>query len=49
MKEYEIVIKVSYDRFGGRSLSFVSPADAEEGIIKDVIKLLNSHIGTDEK
>jgi len=31
MKEYEIIIKVSYDQFGERSLSFVSPADAEEG------------------
>ena len=43
MKEYEIIIKVSYNRFGERSLSFVSPADAEEGIIKDIINLLESH------
>lgn len=47
MKEYEIIIKVSYDRFGERSLSFVSPADAEEGILEDIIKLLNSHCGHD--
>lgn len=43
LTQYSLTINVSYDNFGERSLSFVSPADAEEGIIKDIINLLESH------
>lgn len=43
MKDYEITIKVSYDRHGERSLSFVTDTMAEEGIIDDIINLLESH------
>lgn len=48
MKEYEIIIKVSYDRFGERSLTMESPVPAEKGIVKDIFKLLNSYIDGNE-
>lgn len=47
MKEYEIIIKVSYDRFGERSLRIDSPVPAEKGIVKDIVKLLNSYLEND--
>lgn len=44
LTQYSLTINVSYDNFGERSLSIDSPVPAEKGIVKDIVKLLNSYI-----
>ena len=42
LTQYSLTINVSYDNFGERSLT--SPVPAEKGIVKDIVKLLNSYL-----
>ena len=44
LTQYSLTINVSYDNFGERSLRIDSPVPAEKGIVKDIVKLLNSYI-----
>lgn len=44
LTQYSLTINVSYDNFGERSLSIDSPVPAEKGIVKDIVKLLNSYL-----
>ena len=42
-----LTINVSYDNFGERSLRIDSPVPAEKGIVKDIVRLLNSYLEHD--
>lgn len=44
LTQYSLTINVSYDNFGERSLRIDSPVPAEKGIVKDIVKLLNSYL-----
>lgn len=44
LTQYSLTINVSYDNFGERSLTMESPVPAEKGIVKDIVKLLNSYL-----
>ena len=44
LTQYRIIINVTCDHFGERSLTMESPVPAEKGIVKDIIKLLNSYL-----
>ena len=48
LTQYSLTINVSYDNFGERSLRIDSPVPAEKGIVKDIVKLLNSYIDGNE-
>ena len=48
LTQYSLTINVSYDNFGERSLHIDSPVPAEKGIVKDIVKLLNSYIDGNE-
>ena len=47
LTQYSLTINVSYDNFGERSLTMESPVPAENGIVKDIVKLLNSYLDGD--
>ena len=47
LTQYSLTINVSYDNFGERSLTMESPVPAEKGIVKDIVKLLNSYLEND--
>ena len=47
LTQYSLTINVSYDNFGERSLRIDSPVPAEKGIVKDIVKLLNSYLEND--
>ena len=47
LTQYSVTINVSYDNFGERSLRIDSPVPAEKGIVKDIVKLLNSYLEND--
>lgn len=47
LTQYSLTINVSYDNFGERSLSIDSPVPAENGIVRDIVKLLNSYLEND--
>ena len=44
---FVIVLIFLADNFGERSLSIDSPVPAEKGIVKDIVKLLNSYLEHD--
>lgn len=46
MTDYRIIINVCHDKFGRPLLSFESEPNtpAEKGIVKDIVKLLNSYL-----
>ena len=47
LTQYSLTINVSYDNFGELSLHIDSPVPAEKGIVKDIVKLLNSYLEND--
>lgn len=47
LTQYSLTINVSYDNFGERSLRIDSPVPAEKGVVKDIVKLLNSYLEND--
>lgn len=47
LTQYSVTINVTYDDFGERSLRIDSPVPAEKGIVKDIVKLLNSYLEND--
>lgn len=47
LMQYSVTINVTYDNFCERSLRIDSPVPAEKGIVKDIVKLLNSYLEND--